>query len=171
MSEPFARERGPSRPAAAGPVFRNELPKPTPKPPRTVQTLDNPFGPSVYGVGQFEYKAERSGHMAGQSTHVAGRSDIEFFEEDGYPTPHPSQLNFPSHHTTHQHHNITYQTHEGEYFPARRRPERNGQSYEPNRASINVPQNPNQWGGRPHTNIQTISPMFDQIVGGIARAF
>jgi hypothetical protein len=92
--------------------------------------------------------------MAGQSAHVARRSAYLtgwfgtefFFEEDGYPTPYPSQLNFPSHHTTHQHHNITYQTRGGEYFPAPRRPERNGQSYEPHMASINAPQKPKPMG-------------------------
>jgi hypothetical protein len=67
MSRPFARERGPSGPAAAGPIFRNELPKPAPEPPRSTQTLDNPFGPSVYGARQSEYNVGRSGHMVGQS--------------------------------------------------------------------------------------------------------
>jgi hypothetical protein len=153
MFRPSARESRPSRPATTGPIFRNELQRPAPEPPCTVQTLDNPFEPFAYGAGQSEYNTGRSGHMTGQSAHVAGRSayltgrpDKEFLEEDGYPTPHPSQLNFPSHHTTHQHHNITYRNRRGEYFPAPRRPERNGQSYEPHRASINVPQNPNQWG-------------------------
>jgi hypothetical protein len=50
MSGPSARERGPSRPAATGPIFRSELPRPAPKPPHTVQTLDNPFGSSAYGA-------------------------------------------------------------------------------------------------------------------------
>jgi hypothetical protein len=35
MSGPSARERGPSRPATVGPIFRNELPRPAPEPPRT----------------------------------------------------------------------------------------------------------------------------------------
>jgi hypothetical protein len=83
---------------------------------------------------------------------------------------HLSRLNFPSHHTTHQHHNITYQTRGDEYFPASRGPERNGQSYEPHTTSINAPQNPKQWGGRHHTNIQTTSPMFDQRVSGLPPA-
>jgi hypothetical protein len=48
MSGPSARERGPSGPAAADPIFRSELPRPTPKPPHTMQTLDNPFGSSAY---------------------------------------------------------------------------------------------------------------------------
>jgi hypothetical protein len=156
MSGPSARERGPSGPAAADPIFRSELPRPAPKPPHTVQTLDNPFGRSTYGAKQSEYNARRS--------------NTEFFEEDGYPTPHPSQLNSPSHHGTHQHHNITYQTCESEYFSAPRRPERNGQSYEPDRACINTPQNPNQWRGKQHTNIQTNSPILDQRAGGLPPA-
>jgi hypothetical protein len=177
MSGPSARERGLSGPAAADPLFRSELPRPTPKPPPTVQTLDNPFGPSAYDAKQSEYNARRSSHMAGQSAHVTGRSayltrrsDTEFFKKDGYPTPHPSQLNSPSHHATHQHHNITYQTCESEYFLASRRPERNGQSYEPHRACINAPQNPNQWGGKQHTNIQTTSPILDQRASGLPLA-
>jgi hypothetical protein len=87
MSGSFARERGPSGLAAASPIFRSELPRPTPKPPHTVQTLDNPFGPSAYGARQSEYNAGRSGHMAGQSVHVVGwsvyltrRSGTEFFK-------------------------------------------------------------------------------------------
>ena len=145
MSGPSAREHGPSRPAAADPIFRSELSRPAPKPPHTVQTLDNPFRSSAYDARQSKYDVGWSGHIAGQSAHGAGRStyltrrsDTEFFEEDGYPTPYPSQLDSPSHHTTHQHHNIIYQTHESEYFPAPRRPERNGQSYEPHRACINA---------------------------------
>jgi hypothetical protein len=170
----------PDRPGQRRPVpfFRSELPRPAPKPPHTVQNLDNLFRPSVFGARRSEYNDERSGHMVGQSTHVTGRSRIfnrtvrhrVFFEEDGYSTPRLSQLNSPSHHTTHQNHNITYQTRESEYFPASRRPERNGQSYEPHRACINVPQNPNQWGGKQHTNIQTTSPILDQRVDGLPPA-
>jgi hypothetical protein len=74
MSGPSACERGPSGPAVAGPIFRNELPRPAPDPPRTMQTLDNPFKPSAYGTRQSEYNTGRSGHMAGQSAHVARRS-------------------------------------------------------------------------------------------------
>jgi hypothetical protein len=177
MSGPSGRERGPSGPAAADPIFRSELPRPAPKPPHTVQTLDNPFGPSAYDARQSGYNVGRSGHIAGQSAHGAGlsayltgRSDTKFFEEDGYPTPYPSQLVSPSHHTAHQHHNIIYQTHESEYFPVPRRPERNGQSYEPHRACIKAPQNPNQWGGKQHTNIQTNSPILDQKAGGLPPA-
>jgi hypothetical protein len=137
MSGPSARERGPSGPVAAGPIFRNELPRHAPEPPRTAQTLNYPVGPSAYSDGQSTYSD-------GQSAYNNERSD-QLFKEDCYPNLHPSQLNFPSHHATYQHHNIASQTHGGEYFPARpRRPERNGQSYEPHRASSNVPQNSNQ---------------------------
>jgi hypothetical protein len=41
MSGPSARERGPSGPTAADPIFRSKLPRPAPKPPHAVQTLDN----------------------------------------------------------------------------------------------------------------------------------
>jgi hypothetical protein len=173
-SGPSARERGPSGPAATDSIFRSELPRPTPKPPHAMQTLDNPFKPSAYGATQSEYNVGRSGHMAGQSAHGAGRSTYltglsgtEFFEEDGYPTPYPSHLDSPSHHMIHQHHNIIYQNRESEYFPAPRRPERNGQSYEPHRACINVSQNSNQWGRKQHTNIQTNSPILDQRAGDL----
>jgi hypothetical protein len=159
-------------PFTADPIFRSELPRPAPKPPHAVQTLDNPFGPSAYGARQSEYNVGWFGHMAGQSAHGAGRSayltgrsGTEFFEKDGYPTPYPSQLDSSSHHN--QHHNIIYQTRESEYFPAPRRPERNGQSYVPHRACINAPQNPNQWGGKQHTNIQTNSPILGQRAGGL----
>jgi hypothetical protein len=74
MSGPSAREHGPSGPAAADPIFRSKLPRPAPKPPHAVQTLDNPFGPSAYGARQSEYNVGRSDHMAGQSAHGAGRS-------------------------------------------------------------------------------------------------
>jgi hypothetical protein len=56
------------------PIFRSELPRPAPKPPHAMQTLDSPFGPSAYGARQSEYNVGRSGHMAGQSAHRAGRS-------------------------------------------------------------------------------------------------
>jgi hypothetical protein len=74
MSGPSARERGPSGPAAADPIFRSKLPRLAPKPPHAVQTLDNPFEPSAYGAKQSEYNVGRSGHMVGQSAHGAGRS-------------------------------------------------------------------------------------------------
>jgi hypothetical protein len=97
VSGPSARERGPSGSAAVDPIFKSELPRPAPKPPHTVQTLDSPFGPFAYDARQFEYNVGRSDHMAGQSAHGAGRSayltgrsGIEFFEKDGCPTPYPS---------------------------------------------------------------------------------
>jgi hypothetical protein len=74
MSGPSARERGSSGPAAADPIFRSELPRPAPKPPHAVQTLDNPFGPSAYGARQSKYNVGWSGHMARQSAHGAGWS-------------------------------------------------------------------------------------------------
>jgi hypothetical protein len=101
MSGSSARERRPSGPAAANPFFRSELPRPAPKPPHVVQTLDNPSGLFAYGARQSEYNVGRSGHMAGRSAYLTGRSGKEFFEEDRYPTPYPSQLDSPSHHTTH----------------------------------------------------------------------
>jgi hypothetical protein len=50
MAGPSARERGPSGPAVAGPVFRIELPRSAPESPRTVQALNDPFRPSAYKV-------------------------------------------------------------------------------------------------------------------------
>jgi hypothetical protein len=79
MSRPFTRERGPSGPAAAGPIFRNELPKPAPEPPCTAQTLDSPFRSSVYGAGRSGHMAEQSAHVAGRSAYLTGRSGTEFF--------------------------------------------------------------------------------------------
>jgi hypothetical protein len=97
MSGLSARGRGPSGPAAADPIFRSELPRPAPKPPHAVQTLDSPFGPSAYGARQSEYNVGRSDHMAGQSAngaggsaYLTGRSGTKFFKEDGYPTPYLS---------------------------------------------------------------------------------
>jgi hypothetical protein len=55
VSGPSARERGPSMPAAVDPIFRSELPRPAPKPPHTVQTLDNPFRPFAYDARQSKY--------------------------------------------------------------------------------------------------------------------
>jgi hypothetical protein len=117
MSRPSARERGPSRPAAAGPIF-NELPTHAPEPPRTAQTLNYPVERSAYSDGRSIYHNGCSGRMAGQSTHIVewsayltGRSDTEFFDEDCYPNPHPSRLNVPSYPIAHQHHNTTFQTH------------------------------------------------------------
>jgi hypothetical protein len=74
MSEPSAHGREPSGPAAADPIFRSELPRPTPKPPHATRTLDNPFRPSAYDARQPEYNVGQSGHMAGQSAHGVGRT-------------------------------------------------------------------------------------------------
>jgi hypothetical protein len=126
MSGPSARERGPSGPATTGPIFRNELPRPAPELPRTVRTLNYLVGPSAFSDGQSAYNNGRSGHIAGRSAHIAGRSayltersGTEFFNEDCYPNPQPSQLNFPSHYTVHQHHSTTSQTHGASTFRPR----------------------------------------------------
>ena len=74
MSEPSARERGPSGPAAADPIF-NKLPRHVPEPPRTAQTLNYPVGPSAYSDRRSAYNNGWSGHMAGQSVHIARWSD------------------------------------------------------------------------------------------------
>jgi hypothetical protein len=152
MSGSSARERGPSEPATAGPIF-TELPRHAPEQPRTAQTLNYPIELSAYSDGRSAYSDGRSSHVAGQSVHTAGRSaypigqsGTEFFEEDCYLKPHTSQQNFPSYPTAPQHHNTTFQTHGGEHFPAHRRPERDDRSYEPHREDINTPQNSNQWG-------------------------
>jgi hypothetical protein len=79
VSEPSARERGSSGPAAADPIFRSTLPRPAPKPPHTVQTLDNPFGPSAYDARQSEYNVEWSAHGARRSAYLTERSGTEFF--------------------------------------------------------------------------------------------
>jgi hypothetical protein len=79
MSGPFTRERGPSGPVAAGPIFKNELSKHAPESPRTAQILNFLVGQSAYSDGQSAYNNERSGHMARQSAHAAGRSGAEFF--------------------------------------------------------------------------------------------
>jgi hypothetical protein len=78
--------RGPSGPATADSDFRNKIPRPTPEPPHTVQTLNYPVRPSAHGTGPSEYNTRRSGHMAGQSAHatersayLTGRSGVEFF--------------------------------------------------------------------------------------------
>jgi hypothetical protein len=73
MSGPSAHKRGPSGPAAAGPIF-NELPRHAPEPPCIAQTLNYPFGRSAYSDGRSAYNNGRSGHMPRQSVHAAGRS-------------------------------------------------------------------------------------------------
>jgi hypothetical protein len=153
MSGPSARERGPSGPTAAGPIF-NELPRHAPEPQCTVQNLNYPVRPSAYSNGRSAYNHAQSEHIPGQSAHTAGRfaystgrSGAEFFEEDCYLNPHPSQQHLPSHNTMHQPINTESQAHEGEYFSAPpRRPKRNGQSYEPYKANSNALYNSNQRG-------------------------
>jgi hypothetical protein len=139
MSGSSAREHGPSRPATTGPIF-NELPRYASEPPHVTQALNHPDRLSAYDHG-------RSAYPTGRSTYPTRRSGTRLFEEDCCQNPHPSQQHFPSHYTMHQPINTESQAHGGEYFPALpRRPERNGQSYEPYRANSNAPQNSNQWG-------------------------
>jgi hypothetical protein len=159
MSGPSACDRGPSGPATAGPIF-NELPRHAPEPPHMAQNLNYPIGPSVYNDGRSAYNHGQSWPMSGQSAH-------DLFEEDCYLNPHPSQQHFPSHYAMHQ--PINSRSRAQESFPAPpRRPERNDQTYEPYRASGNVPHN--QWGGRQHANFQPTPPMFDQRASGLAPA-
>jgi hypothetical protein len=94
MPGPSARERGSSGPATVGPIF-NELPTHVPEPHRNAQNLNYPVGPSAYSDRRSAYNHGRSGYMSGQSAH-------EFFEEDCYQNPHPSQQHFPSHYVMHQ---------------------------------------------------------------------
>jgi hypothetical protein len=173
---PSARERRPSGPATVGPIF-NELPRHAPEPQRTTQNLNYPVRPSAYSDGRSAYNHGRSGHIPGQSTHTVGRSayptgrsGAEFFEEDCYLNPHPSQQHLPSHYTMHQPIDTDPPAHGNEYFPAPpRRPERNSQSYEPYRQIVmhHITQTN---GGRQHANIQSIPPMVDQRAGGLALA-
>jgi hypothetical protein len=126
-------------------------------PPHVTQALNHPDRPSTYDHGR--------------SMYPTGRSGTRMFEEDCYLNPHPSQQHFPSQYTMHRPINKASQTRGGEYFPAPpKRPERNGQFYEPHRVNSSALQNSNQWGGRQHANIQSTSPMFDQRAGGLAPA-
>jgi hypothetical protein len=176
MSWPSTRERGPSGPAVVGPIF-NELPRHAPEPPHTAQTLNYPVGPSAYNDRRSAYYNGRFGHMVGQSAHTVGRSayltgrfDTYFFDEDCYLNSHPSQLNFPSHYTMHQHHSTTSQTHEASTF----RPHLEG------RKGMTTPmshigkgmRHKTQINGRwrQQTNIQTTSSMLDQKVDGLPPA-
>jgi hypothetical protein len=137
MPGPSARERGPSGPAIAGPIF-NELSRHAPKPPHMAQNPNYPVGPSAYNDGRSAYNHGRFGPMSGQSAH-------DLFEEDCYLNPHPSQQHFPSHYAIHQ--PINSRSRAQESFPApSKRPERNDQTYEPYRASGNAPHN--RWGER-----------------------
>jgi hypothetical protein len=98
MSGPSARERGPSGPTTAGPIF-NELPRYASKPPHVTQTLNHPDRPSGYDHGRSAYLTERSAYPIGWS-------GIGMMEEDRYLNPHSSQQHFPSHYTMHQPINI-----------------------------------------------------------------
>jgi hypothetical protein len=125
ISGPSTRERGPSGPATSGPIF-TELPRHAPEQPRTAQTLNYPVGPYAYSDGWSTYNNGWSGHVVGQSAHTAGRSayptgrsDAEFFEEDCYLNPHPSQQNFPSYPTAPQHLNTESQAHGASTFRPR----------------------------------------------------
>jgi hypothetical protein len=153
MSGPSARERGPSGPTTAGPIF-NELPRHAPEPPHLARNLNYPVGPSAYNDGRSTYNHVWFGYMSGQSAH-------ESFEEDCYLNPHPSQQHFPSHYAMHQPINTKSRAQESFSAPPRRL-ERNDQSYEPYRANGNAPHSSNQrGGGRQHANIQPTPPMFD----------
>jgi hypothetical protein len=111
MSGPSSRERGLSGPVAAGLIFRNELPRHAPVLPHIAQTLNYPVGPSAYSDGWSGHMVGQSAHTAGRSAYLTGRSGAEFFEEDCYPNPHPSQLNVLSYPAAPQHHTTTFQTH------------------------------------------------------------
>jgi hypothetical protein len=124
MTGPSARESRPSEPATVGPIF-NDLPRHAPKPQHTAQNLNYLVELSAYSDGRSAYNHGRSGHISGQSTHTAGRSayptgrsGTEFFEEDCYLNPHPSQQHLPSHYIMHQPINTESQAHGSEYFPA-----------------------------------------------------
>jgi hypothetical protein len=74
MTRPSAREHRPSGPMAADPVFRTELPRSVPKPPRPVQALKEQFGPSAHNARHSKYITGWSSHAFGLSTHTAGWS-------------------------------------------------------------------------------------------------
>jgi hypothetical protein len=82
MSGPSTRERGPSGPVMAGPIF-NELPRYASEPPHVTQTLNHSDRPSAYDH-------EWSAYPTGRSAYLTGRSDIGMLEEDRYLKPHPS---------------------------------------------------------------------------------
>jgi hypothetical protein len=134
MSGPSARKRGSSGPATVGPIF-NELSRYASEPPHVTQALNHPDRSSAYNHGR--------------SAYPTGRSGTRLIEEDCYLNPRLSQQHFPSHYTMHQPINTESQAHGGEYFLAPlKRPERNGQSFEPYRANSNAPHNSNQWWGK-----------------------
>jgi hypothetical protein len=102
------------------------------------QNLNYPVRPSAYNDRQFTYNHGRSGPMSGRSAH-------DFFEEDCYLNPHPSQQHFPSHYAMHQPNNTKFGAQESFQAPPRR-PKRNDQSYEPYMENSNAPHSSNQWG-------------------------
>jgi hypothetical protein len=119
----------------------NELPRYASEPPHVTQALNHPDRSYAYDHGW-------SAQPTGRSVYLTARSNIGMLEEDCYLNPRPSQQHFPSHYTMHHLINTESQAHGSEYFLAPpRRPERNGQSYEPYRANSNAPHNSNQWGG------------------------
>jgi hypothetical protein len=59
MSGPSSRERGPSGPATAGPIF-NELPRYASEPPHVTQALNHPDRPFAYDHGRSAYPTGRS---------------------------------------------------------------------------------------------------------------
>jgi hypothetical protein len=73
ISGPSTRERGPSGPTTAGPIF-TELPRHAPEQSRTAQTLNYPVRPSAYSDGRSAYNNGRSSHVTEQSAHTTGRS-------------------------------------------------------------------------------------------------
>jgi hypothetical protein len=82
MTGPSARERGPSGPATAGPMF-NELPRYASEPPHITQALNQQDRPSAYDHGRSAQPTERSAYPT-------RRSGIEMLEEDCYLNPRPS---------------------------------------------------------------------------------
>jgi hypothetical protein len=64
MPGPSARERGPSGPVTAGPIF-NELPRHAPEPQHMTHNLNYPVGRATYNDGRSAYNHGRSGPMSG----------------------------------------------------------------------------------------------------------
>jgi hypothetical protein len=78
MPGPSARERGPSGPATAGPIF-NELPRHAPKQQHMAQNLNYPVRPSAYNDGRSAYNHGRSTYNHGRSGPMSGQSAHDFF--------------------------------------------------------------------------------------------
>jgi hypothetical protein len=116
MPGPSARERGPSGPATAEPIF-NDLPRHAPEPQHMTHNLN-------YRVRLSAYNNEWSAYNHGRSGPMFGQSADDLFEEDCYLNPHSSQQHFPSYYAMHQ--PINTKSRAQENFPAPpRRPERN----------------------------------------------